>query len=216
MGPVLVFGHRNPDNDSICSAVAYAHLKNRTDADNVYVPARLGPVPPETAWVFERFGVDLPAEITHVRTRVRDVMADDVISVAPDENMLVAGRLMREHGVRALPVIDDDGVVRGLVNVSILAERYIEETDVADFTELPVTVGQLALALGGRVLQGDPASILSGGVLIGAMEPETMRTYIKPGDTLIVGDRVRTQPMAVEAGVACLIVTGGATPEDGV
>ncbi len=216
MGPVLVFGHRNPDNDSICSAVAYAHLKNRTDVDDIYVPARLGPVPPETAWVFERFGVDLPAEITHVRTRVRDVMAEDVVSATPDQNMLIAGRLMREHGVRALPVIDDEGVVRGLVNVSILAERYIEETDVADFTELPVTVGQLALALGGEVLQGDGDAVLRGGVLIGAMEPETMRTYIQPGDTLIVGDRVRTQPMAVEAGVACLIVTGGATPEEGV
>lgn len=216
MGPVLVFGHRNPDNDSICSAVAYAHLKNRTDADSVYVPARLGPVPPETAWVFERFGVDLPDEITHVRTRVRDVMTTDVVSVAPDENMLVAGRLMREHGVRALPVLDAERVVRGLVNVTILAERYIEETDVADFTELPVTVAQIAHTLGGTVLGGDPGKVLSGGVLIGAMEPETMRTYIKPGDTLIVGDRVRTQPMAIEAGVACLVVTGGAAPEAGV
>jgi len=59
VGPVLVIGHKNPDNDSICSAVAYAHLKNRTDEENVYVPARLGPVPPETLWVFERFGVEL-------------------------------------------------------------------------------------------------------------------------------------------------------------
>lgn len=215
MGPVLVFGHRNPDNDSICSAVAYAHLKNRTDAESVFVPVRLGPVPPETAWVFDRFGVDIPDEIAHVRTRVRDVMTSDVISVSPGENMLVAGRLMREHGVRALPVVDE-GVVRGLVNVTILAERYIEETDVADFTELPVSVGQLAHALGGTVLAGEPTAVLRGGVLIGAMEPETMRRYIKSGDTLIVGDRVRTQPMALEAGVACLIVTGGAAPEDGV
>lgn len=60
MKPIYVFGHRNPDNDSVCSAVAYAHLKNLTDSDNVYVPARLGKVPRETAWVFERFGVDLP------------------------------------------------------------------------------------------------------------------------------------------------------------
>lgn len=216
MGQILVFGHRNPDNDSICSAVAYAHLKNRTDAENVYVPARLGPVPPETAWVFERFGADLPDEIAHVRTRVRDVMIGEVVSVAPDENMLLAGRLMREHGVRALPVVDEGGVVRGLVNVNILAERYIEETDVADFTSLPVSVGQLAQVLDGSVLEGAPAAVLSGGVLIGAMEPETMCGYIRPGDTLIVGDRVRTQPMALEAGVACLIVTGGATPEAGV
>ena len=74
MGPILVFGHRNPDNDSICSAVAYAHLKNLTDPERVYVPVRLGPVPPETRWVFERFGLALPEEIADVRPRVRDVM----------------------------------------------------------------------------------------------------------------------------------------------
>ncbi len=77
MGPILVFGHKNPDNDSICSAVAYAHLKNITDSENVYVPARLGPVPRETLAVFERFGVAVPEEIAHVRTRVRDVMTPD-------------------------------------------------------------------------------------------------------------------------------------------
>jgi len=91
MGPVLVFGHRNPDNDSICSAVAYAHLKNVTDPDEVYVAARLGPVSPETEWVFGRFGVDLPEEIPHVRTRVRDAMSLDVVSIGVAENLRSAG-----------------------------------------------------------------------------------------------------------------------------
>lgn len=215
MGPVLVFGHKNPDNDSICSAVAYAHLKNRTDAENVYVPARLGPVPPETAWVFARFGAAVPEEISHVYTRVRDVMTEGAVTVSPDATMLDAGRLMREHDVRALPVVED-GVVRGLVNVSILAELYIDETDVRGFRAMPVAVGHIASALGGEVLVGDRSMLLSAGVLIGAMEPETMVTYIMHGDTLIVGDRRRTQPMALEAGVACLVVTGGVRPDDDV
>jgi len=216
MGPILVFGHRNPDNDSLCSAVAYAHLKNRTDASAVYVPARLGPVPPESAWVFERFAVDLPDELDHVHTRVRDAMTTDVVTVGPEQDMLSAGRLMREHGVRALPVVGDDGAVRGLVNVRILAERYIDEIAVVGFSELPVTVGQLVATLAGRLLVGDADTVLSGGVAIGAMEPETMLGYLKPGDTLIVGDRRRTQPMALEAGVACLVVTGGREPEPDV
>ncbi len=216
MGPILVFGHRNPDNDSLCSAVAYAHLKNRTDASAVYVPARLGPVPPESAWVFERFAVDLPDEIDHVHTRVRDAMTTDVVTVRPEQDMLSAGRLMRERRVRALPVVGDDGSVRGLVNDRILAERYIDETAVVGFSELPVTVGQLVATLGGRLLAGDASTVLSGGVAIGAMEPETMLGYLKPGDTLIVGDRRRTQPMALEAGVACLVVTGGREPEPDV
>lgn len=216
MGPVFVFGHRNPDNDSICSAVAYAHLKNVTDPDEVYVPARLGPVPPETEWVFERFGVDLPEEIPHVRTRVRDAMSADVVSIGVGKNLRSAGALMRERGVRALPVVDDEGVVRGLLNQSTLAELYIGETEMLGFEKLPVTVGELAEALGGTVLCGEPGTLLTGHVLIGAMEPGTMVSYIRPGDTLIVGDRVRTQPLAIEAGAACIIVTGGSVPEETV
>ncbi len=216
MGPVFVFGHRNPDNDSICSAVAYAHLKNVTDPDEVYVPARLGPVPPETEWVFERFGVDLPEEIPHVRTRVRDAMSADVVSIGVGKNLRSAGALMRERGVRALPVVDDEGVVRGLLNQSTLAELYIGETEMLGFEKLPVTVGELAEALGGTILCGEPGTLLTGHVLIGAMEPGTMVSYIRPGDTLIVGDRVRTQPLAIEAGAACIIVTGGSVPEETV
>lgn len=216
MGPILVFGHRNPDNDSICSAVAYAHLKNVTDPDDVYVPARLGPVPPETAWVFERFDVDLPDEIAHVRTRVRDAMSEDVVTVRPDDNLLHAGRLMRERGVRALPVVSTDGVARGLINQTILAELYMAETEVRGFQSMPTTAGRIASVLDGSVVVGDPALELTGHVLIGAMEPETMVSYIAPGDTLIVGDRRRTQPRAIEAGAACVVVTGGAVPDDEV
>jgi len=216
MGPILVFGHRNPDNDSICSAVAYAHLKNVTDPAEVYLPARLGPVPPETAWVFERFGADLPDEIAHVRMRVRDAMTVDPVCVTPDDNLLRAGRAMREHGVRALPVVDEAGVVRGLVNQTNLAELYIDETEMLGFGKLPVSVGEVAAVLGGRVLAGDPEMRLVGHVLIGAMEPDTMVSYIHPGDTLIVGDRLRTQPAALEAGASCLIITGGTEPDAGV
>ncbi|MBS3956702.1 MAG: putative manganese-dependent inorganic diphosphatase [Clostridiales bacterium] len=211
MGPVLVFGHKNPDNDSICSAVAYAHLKNLTDAHNVYVPVRLGAVAPETEWVFARFGVALPEEIIHVRTRVRDVMTTDVVTVGADTTMLDVGRIMREHNVRALPVVED-GVVRGLVNQRILAEAYLSETEMRGFADVSVTVGHLVDVLDGELLAGDAAATLSGNVLIGAMEPETMRGYISPGDTIIVGDRRRTQPMALQAGIACLIVSGGHRP----
>ena len=92
MGPILVFGHKNPDNDSISSAVAYAHLKNVTDPGSVYVPARLGPVPRETAWVFERFGVELPEQVAHVRLRVRDAMTPDPVVSYLGEPMLLASR----------------------------------------------------------------------------------------------------------------------------
>lgn len=216
MGPVLVFGHRNPDNDSICSAVAYAHLKNLTDANNVYLPARLGPVPNETRWVFERFGVELPEQIGHVHTRVRDVMTDNVITTDADRSMFEAGRLMRENGVRSLPVLSAEGRVVGLVNQTMLAERYLDETEIAGFGSMPVSVGRIVRVLQGELLTGDSAMRISGNVLIGAAEPETLVSRVTPGDLLIVGDRVRTQPMALEAGIACMVVTTGAPPSEAV
>jgi manganese-dependent inorganic pyrophosphatase len=211
MGQVLVFGHTSPDNDSICSAVAYAHLKNLTDPANVYVPARLGPVPPETAWVLDHFGVEAPAEIAHVRTRVSDVMTTEVLSVAPDDTLAAVGVLLSERGVRALPVLED-GHVLGLVTVQALAVRYLENVTASGFAGRPVRVRSLVDALEGRLLAGDPEKELSGGVLIGAMEPETLARTVAAGDTVIVGDRKRSQPIAVTAGAACVIVTGGAEP----
>ncbi len=216
MGPVLVFGHRNPDNDSICSAVAYAHLKNLTDPERVYVPARLGPVPNETAWAFDRFSLELPEHIAHVHTRVRDVMTEEVVTITPERPMLEAGRMMREHDVRALPVISEEGAVQGLVSQRMLAERYLEETEIAGFHAMPVSLGRIARVLDGEILVGDPDTRISGNVLIGAAEPETMIARITPGDVLIVGDRLRTQPAALDAGVGCLIVTMGARPDDDV
>lgn len=216
MGPVLVFGHRNPDNDSVCAAVGYAHLKNLTDPDSVYVPARLGSAPPETTWVFSRFGVQLPERIEDVHARARDVMSDGVKSVREDATMLDAGRVLREEEIRGLPVLDDDGRVTGIVSSLALAQRYVDDIELRGFESMPVSVHDLAHVLNARVLVGDPDDQLSGNVLIGAMEPETVLSYIQPGDTLIVGDRVRTQPMALDAGVGCLIVTGGRAPRDDV
>jgi manganese-dependent inorganic pyrophosphatase len=213
VGPILVFGHRNPDNDSICSAVAYAHLKNLTDPASVYVPVRLGALPPETEWVFGRFGVSVPEEIAHVRTRVRDVMTADVVAVGPHDTLLTVGRLLAERGVRGLPVVEG-GAVMGLVTMQALAGRYVEDLSVSGFAERPVTVASLVEVLEGALLTGDADAVLSGNVLIGAMEPQTMLGWVHPGDTLIVGDRLRTQPMAIEAGVVCLVVTGGTPPED--
>jgi manganese-dependent inorganic pyrophosphatase len=211
MGQVLVFGHTSPDNDSICSAIAYAHLKNMTDPASVYVPARLGPLPLESAWVLERFGVEAPIEITHVRTRVSDVMTADVLTVTPDDTLRAVGALLADRGVRALPVVEG-GEVCGLVTVQALAGRYVENVNASGFAGRPVKVGRLVEALDGTLLAGEPETALSGGVLIGAMEPSTMAAAISAGDTVVLGDRKRSQPLAIEAGAACVVATGGAEP----
>jgi manganese-dependent inorganic pyrophosphatase len=169
-------------------------------------------VPKETAWVFERFGVALPEAIPHVRTRVRDVMTPDPVVIAAEEPMLVAGRLMRERGVRGLPVVDIAGHMIGLLSERVLAERYLEEIELVGFQERPVTVDRLVRTLDGTLMSGDPAVCISGDVIVAAAEPSTLVARVQEGDVVVVGDRLRTQPMAVSAGVACLISTGGFVP----
>lgn len=133
--PVLVMGHRNPDNDSISSAVGYAYLKNQLmermgkAEEVVYIPARLGPLPPESTWILKENGIEIPQVIKHVHARVGDAMTADPISISKDESMLEAGRLLRKHNVRSLVVEDDDGTFMGLISTRAIAERYISATD---------------------------------------------------------------------------------------
>lgn len=133
--PVLILGHRNPDNDSISSAVAYAYLKNAlakrdgTDAIYEYRPARLGPLPPESAWILEQNGFDVPQIVKHVYPRVGDAMTPDPITISPDATLLEAGRLLRKYNIRSLVVEDETGKFLGLISTRAIAERYISATD---------------------------------------------------------------------------------------
>ncbi|WP_080802973.1 putative manganese-dependent inorganic diphosphatase [Arabiibacter massiliensis] len=159
--PIIVVGHKNPDNDSISAAVGYAYLKNRLaerEAEDgkpscVYVPARLGPLPPESAWVLGESGIPAPEVIAHVHARVMDVMTPDPISIGHDATLLEAGRLLRQHNVRALVVTNDDGTYRGLITTRMIAERYIAATDALEeggANEMAVA-GDLIASLGQKV-----------------------------------------------------------------
>lgn len=209
---IIVMGHIDPDNDSIASAVAYAYLKNVVDPDNTYVPARLGPMPKETQWVFDEFGVPAPIALPHIHKRVCDVMTADPITIAGTTTMLDAGRIFREKGVRALVVKDAQGKYGGMLTLSKLAELYVAETEVTGFTHAPVTLTNLVRSFDGKIVVGDPATQLTGKLLIGANEPTTAAAAVSPGDTIITGDRKRTQPLVLEAGAQCLILSCGAKP----
>lgn len=138
--PIIVVGHKNPDNDSICAAVGYAYLKNELarieaaggEPDTVYIPARLGPLPPESAWVLESNGLPAPQVVSNLYARVSDVMTPDPISIRHDATLLEAGRMLRHYNIRALVVTNEDGTYRGLITTRMIAERYVSATDVLE------------------------------------------------------------------------------------
>lgn len=138
--PIIVVGHKNPDNDAISAAIGYAWLKNEIasrDASEgeevpVYAPARLGPLPRETAGILAKWGVDEPMVINNLFARVSDVMTPDPLSVGADAKIIEAGRVMRKHNIQALVVTNDDGTYRGLISTRMIANRYISATDVLE------------------------------------------------------------------------------------
>lgn len=160
--PIVIVGHRNPDNDSISAAVGYAYLKNelakREAKDSgkesaTYVPMRLGPMPPESTWVLERNGLTAPAVLSHIHARVMDVMTPDPISIPRTATLLEAGRLLRKHNIRSLIVTNEDGTYRGLITTRMIAERYISATDAleGDLSNNMAVAGDLIASLGQKV-----------------------------------------------------------------
>ncbi len=208
----IVIGHRNPDNDAICAAVGYAYLKNALDPDGNYIACRQGKLPDETAWILERMGIEIPQYVSHIHSRVMDAMTSDVISVRADDILLNAGRKMREHNIRALVVVDGDGKYVGIVTMRRLSETYIEEVDMVDTYATELKLGNIARACGGKIVLGDPNKVLEGHLRVAASEPETFRALIAEGDTVVMGDRKRSQIIACEEKVACLILAVGAQP----
>jgi manganese-dependent inorganic pyrophosphatase len=212
---VFVIGHRNPDTDSICSAIAYAELRRALDLPGA-IPARLGPVGAEAAYALERCGVAAPLLIEDVRRRVSDVMNHDVLMVHEDDTVYAAALLMREGSKGLLPVVDGARRLLGVITVDDIAARYLDELMVVASSQAPVVLERLLPVLGGELLVGEPGRTFTGRVWIGASSAARLQRRLAPGDLAIVGDREDAQLGAIAGGAACLIVVGDTPPGEAV
>lgn len=208
---IWVLGHRNPDTDCTVAAMAYAALKqSQSGNEDVYIAGVLGPLNPETRAVLARFRLAPPLELRDVLPRVDDVMARDIQTVTEHDTLYTAARLMTEYHIRTVPVIGVGRALRGVVTVDDIAERYLRELQLRGRQDIPTTVGAIAALLDGKIIVGTAADALDSDVRVGAMQAETMREEIAPGDLVILGDRELLQEAALTAGAACLIIVGGA------
>jgi manganese-dependent inorganic pyrophosphatase len=210
MEPTYIFGHKNPDTDTICSAIAYAHFKN-TQAEG-HIPARLGSPNRETQFVLNTFAVSLPHFLPHVYLRAEDVMTTKFISAPTTCTVHDVGRLMHAHKIHAVPLIDEVGRVQGVVTEHTLARNYLKELDVQGLHDTATPLGKIVTTLTGRLIVGDPTTTVQGNIVIGAMSPEAMVGYIKPGDLVALGNRENAQEAALRCGISCLIITGDFDP----
>ncbi len=212
--PILVIGHRNPDTDSICSAIAYAHLKQAM-GEPAYA-ARAGKINQEAKFVLERFGVQPPQLITDLYPRVSVVMRDVPASIGPMATLRELGQVMKSTGSQSVPVVKENSLI-GIVSVSDLAKRYFDELEIQDLSEAGVSYAGVLRALEGELLSGQELDrIVQGKVRIAAARTETMPSFIHPGDIVLVGDRYSAQMACIERGIACLIITVDAAVDDNV
>src|SRR5918999_5555422 len=211
---VYVTGHKNPDTDTIASAIGYAEFKNLVDPENHYVAARLGEVNAQTGWALKKSGAENPGLLEHIMLRVRDVMAGDVAVARKNDPLRNVGLTMAKRNISQLPIVEDDGSLTGIITERNLARMYVRESHGAStFAESPVSVGAMVEVLEGELLVGEEDRESSGQLWVISMSVNSMGHSMEPGDIVVIGDRPRGQRRAIELGAGVLVVSNGVRPE---
>lgn len=208
--PVYVIGHRSPDTDSICSALAYAHLKRET-GEKAAVAARIGQVNAESQFALDTFGMEAPMLIKDVYPRIKDVMEDIIVTATEDATIREVGMLMYQHQVKSLPIVADGNILKGIVTVSDLARRYFEEIRLDSLAESGITFDAVKKSVGGTVLCGQGLDRkVSGRVFVAAGDLEFVRKTAQQHAVVLVGGRYAEIEECIARGVDAIVLTGGA------
>ena len=206
----IVIGHKNPDTDSICSAVCYANLKRLLTKED-YQPGRAGRVNEETQFVLNYFGVEPPELIENVKTQVLDIEIRETRGVKKNLSLKNAWNLMQEANAVTIPAVTDDGMLEGLITVGDIAKSYMNVYDSSILSKANTQYANIVETLEGNMVVGDVSDYFNNGkVLIAAANPDMMEYYIAKGDLVILGNRYESQLCAIEMEAACIIVCEGA------
>ncbi len=210
MKSTIVIGHKNPDTDSICSAICYAYLKHRLTGEE-HVPCRAGEINGETKYVLDKFRVPAPQLLESLEPTVADVPFRRIKSIDSTLSLKRAWEYMRDENIQTVPILTKRGKIKGLLTLGDQARFYMEDRDAAALSKAKTPFSNIADTLQGEVVVGDPdAKFTKGKVVVAAANPELMEEYISQRDMVILVNRSDTQLCAIEQGASCLIVCLGA------
>lgn len=207
---IYVIGHKNPDTDSICSAIAYADIKNKTSQKVKYIPKRAGQINEETEYVLNRFGMQPPGYLSNIGTQVKDM--DIRMSPNADKSISLknAWDLMMEKSIVSLPIRDREGQLEGLITIGDIAKTYMDTTDSYLLSRAKTQYRRIAETISGTVIEGNEHGYFSKGkVLVGTANPEKLKNFIEADDLIIMGDREEDHLEAIAQNVSCIIVGMG-------
>ncbi len=212
---VYVIGHRNPDTDSICSAIAYANLKRELGCTNA-VAARAGSINKETKYALETFGMEAPQLITDIYPRVSDVVMNVAAKVKTTDSIRTLGITMKDSGLRSLPVVDDNNKLIGIASVSDLAKAYLQEITLDSVSTSGISILDIEKVIDAQVLvHGKESAKVENNVKVVAGCLEKTGKNIQKNDVIIMGERPeKAYRKCFELGISCLIITHSATISD--
>ncbi|MBU3218577.1 putative manganese-dependent inorganic diphosphatase [Clostridium algidicarnis] len=213
---IYISGHKNPDSDSICAAIAYAEFKNRTE-DTEAVPVRLGELNRETKFILDYFEVESPKLIETVKLQVSDLNIDKIAPISPDISLKMAWNIMKKHNLKTLPVTDENEYLKGIVSVSNLTSTFMDVWDTNILSKSNTKLENILETLSAKpifIYKGSTS--FKGKIIVTAMKPESIQCLIEEGDIAIVGDREDNQLISINAKSSLVIVTGTQEVSDAV
>lgn len=204
---IYVIGHKNPDTDSICSAIAYADIKNRMNTGHKYAAKRAGQINEETEYVLKRFGVEAPGYLSDVGTQVKDMEIRETPGVSSSISIKDAWAIMKESSAVTLPITKEDGQLEGLITTGDIAKSYMDAHDNYFLSNARTQYRSIANTVEGKVVTGNPHGyFMKGKVVIGAAHPDKLGEILEEDDLAILGDRYEDHKCAIEQNVSCMIV----------
>ena len=206
---VVVIGHRNPDTDSICSAIAYAELKNKT-SDLICEPRRAGKMNQETEFVLKKFGVRPPRMCTDVNPKIRDVDYREMPGIPGSTSLRRAWEIMRDQQIDTLPVTSPDNELEGVITVKDIATANMDVFDTGILAKSLTSYKNILETLDGAMVVGDEnAMCTTGHIRIGTATPEMLENTVEKGDIVILTNRYESQLCAIEKEASLLIICNG-------
>ena len=206
---VYVVGHKNPDTDSICSAIAYAELKRKITGDE-YVAKRAGQINEETHYVLQKFGVTAPALLDNVKLQVKDMDIRNIEGADPNISIKDIWEQMHERDTKTMPILKDGELV-GLVSTSDIAKSYMDIFDSSVLSEAKTPFKNIIKTLNGTLVTGNANGYFSKGkVTVAASDTYMMEEVIKKDDLVLVGNRKNAQSCAIDIDCSCLIICNNA------
>ena len=207
---VVVIGHRNPDTDSICSAIAYAELKNKT-SDLVCEARRAGKMNQETEFVLKKFGVTPPRMCTDVNPKIRDVDYRQIPGISGSTSLRKAWEIMRDQKIDTLPVTSEDDELQGVITVKDIATANMDLFDTGILAKSRTSYRNILETLGATMVVGsEDAVCTTGHIRIGTATPEMLESSMEKGDIVILTNRYESQLCAIEKEASLIIICNGA------